>query len=70
MRLGYNGVQINTCKCQKYGNCAGRFQLKISFSGTTQIFNKLQFLLTRMIVVYHKMHFTLFGDKPRTLSKI
>ena len=41
MRLGYNGVQINTCKCQKYGNCSGRFQLKISFSCTTQIFNKL-----------------------------
>ena len=41
MRLGYNGVQINTCKCQKYGNCGGRFQLKTSFSGTTQIFNKL-----------------------------
>ena len=70
MRLGYNGVQINTSKCQKYGSCGARFQLKISFSGTTQIFNKLYFLLTRMIVVYDKMHFTLFGDKPKTLSKI
>ena len=41
MKLVYNGVQINTCECQKYGNYGGRFQLKISFSGTTQIFNKL-----------------------------
>ena len=52
------------------GRFGGRFQLKISFSGTAQIFNKLYFLLTRMIVVYDKMHFTLFGGKPRILSKI
>ena len=29
MRLGCNGVQINTCECQKYGNCGGRPDWKV-----------------------------------------
>ena len=47
-----------------------RFQIKISFSGTTQILKNLYFLLPTMTETSDKMHFTLFRRRSRTGSKI
>ena len=62
--------KYSTYKCSKYNNFGCKFQIKISFSGTTQNLKNLYFLLTALTEASDKMHFTLVGRRSRTGSKI